>query len=228
MTLSRFLREYVYFPLGGNRVGKMRHVFNVMITMLLSGLWHGAGWTFIAWGTIHGALLVIVHGWQRLKAKLGWELQHWSARGTSVVFTFVVILFTWVFFRAPDFVTAKRVVATMAGANGLTVADKIGDAKFGIRETLKTIGFKVVPATIKVQSYRDQVRLILLLTLIVWLAPNTNQLLVRYEPALERIKAAKFYLPINAATGLVMGMLLFYVVRTYFTATPSPFLYFNF
>ncbi|MDB6029272.1 MAG: rane bound O-acyl transferase family protein [Verrucomicrobiales bacterium] len=228
MTLSRFLREYVYFPLGGNRVGKFRHVFNVLTTMLLSGLWHGAGWTFVIWGAIHGSILVIIHAWQRLQARLGWELKHWTIRSVCIVATFMIVLFTWVFFRAPNIDTAKRVLASMTGANGFTVPDKVGDAKFGIRETLKAVGFTVVPAPLALSSYRDQVRLLLLLVFIVWLAPNTHQLLASYTPTLEDTSLGRLRITLNLGTGLVFGAFFFYVVRTYFTAAPSPFLYFNF
>ena len=70
MTLSRFLRDYLYIPLGGNRHGKARRYLNLMITMLLGGLWHGAGWTFVIWGGLHGLYLVINHAWRAVKPRL--------------------------------------------------------------------------------------------------------------------------------------------------------------
>ncbi len=73
MTLSRFLRDYLYVPLGGNRHGRARRYVNLMLTMLLGGLWHGASWTFVIWGGLHGAYLVVNHGWQWLREKLGWQ-----------------------------------------------------------------------------------------------------------------------------------------------------------
>ena len=66
MTLSRFLRDYLYVPLGGNRKGSLRRYLNLMITMLLGGLWHGAGWTYVAWGGLHGLYLLANHGWRNL------------------------------------------------------------------------------------------------------------------------------------------------------------------
>src|SRR6056297_2057846 len=71
ISLSRFLRDYVYIPLGGNRHGSGRRYQNLMITMLLGGLWHGAGWTFVAWGALHGIYLVINHAWWFLQETLG-------------------------------------------------------------------------------------------------------------------------------------------------------------
>jgi len=71
MTLSRFLRDYLYIPLGGSRVAVPRRYVNIMITMLLGGLWHGAGWTFVVWGGLHGIYLVVNHAWQALRRRLG-------------------------------------------------------------------------------------------------------------------------------------------------------------
>src|SRR6202035_3805435 len=73
MTLSRFLRDYLYIPLGGNRRGERRRYVNLMLTMLLGGLWHGAGWTFVAWGVLHGFYLIVNHGWERAKTNLGFR-----------------------------------------------------------------------------------------------------------------------------------------------------------
>src|SRR5690606_39026648 len=71
MSLSRFLRDYLYIPLGGNRKGEVRRFTNLMITMLLGGLWHGAAWTFVLWGGLHGVFLVINHGWIKIKRRFG-------------------------------------------------------------------------------------------------------------------------------------------------------------
>ena len=71
MTLSRFLRDYLYIPLGGNRHGPARRYVNLIVTMLLGGLWHGAGWTFVLWGALHGVYLVVNHLWREAKARLG-------------------------------------------------------------------------------------------------------------------------------------------------------------
>ncbi len=115
MSLSDFLRAYVYIPLGGNRRGRGRQYTNLMATMLLAGLWHGAGWTFIAWGALHGALLVLNHIWSarlpRVPGPIGRSIG-WSM-------TMLAVIAGWVLFRAPDFTTAREVYAAMAGANGI-------------------------------------------------------------------------------------------------------------
>ena len=120
MTLSRFLRDYLYVPLGGNRRGRARRYVNLMLTMLLGGLWHGASWTFVIWGGLHGAYLVVNHGWQFLREKLGWQgaatgVGGMIARGASVALTLLCVMVGWVFFRAPDIASANGILRSMFG-----------------------------------------------------------------------------------------------------------------
>ena len=118
MTLSRFLKAYVYIPLGGNRRGVGRRHLNILATMLLGGLWHGASWTFVAWGAVHGIFLVVNHAWRRFvpgNAALAesrlWRLAAW-------VLTFAAVVASWVLFRAESFAAAVLVLKGMAGASG--------------------------------------------------------------------------------------------------------------
>jgi D-alanyl-lipoteichoic acid acyltransferase DltB (MBOAT superfamily) len=107
MTLSRFLRDYVYIPLGGSRLGESRRNVNLLATMLLGGLWHGAGWTFVAWGGMHGLALVINHGIRRYGPKVQPPIIfRWLA-----VQGFVFV--AWIFFRASDFGAAWRVLEAL-------------------------------------------------------------------------------------------------------------------
>lgn len=119
ISLSRFLRNYLYIPLGGNRAGQFNRYRNLMLTMLLGGLWHGANWTFVIWGGLHGLYLCIQHGWQhwvgsRYQARS--PLRPWMGR----TLTFIAVLVAWNFFRAPDVSSAMRVLAGMVGINGLS------------------------------------------------------------------------------------------------------------
>jgi len=116
MTLSRFLRDYLYIPLGGNRRGTARRYANLMITMLLGGLWHGAGWTFVVWGGLHGGYIVANHGRRAVKRSLGWQ----DSGGIlallgSRALTFLAVVIGWVFFRAEDFSTAWHILGAMFG-----------------------------------------------------------------------------------------------------------------
>ena len=123
MTLSRFLRDYLYIPLGGNRHGPTRRYLNLSITMLLGGLWHGASWTFVVWGGLHGAYLIVNHGWRALRPAGALDHLPPAVRGTtSAAVTFLAVTVAWVVFRAPDLATAGRLLAAMAGAQGFDPA----------------------------------------------------------------------------------------------------------
>ena len=123
MTLSRFLRDYLYIPLGGNRGGPVRHGLNLLLTMLLGGIWHGAGWTFVAWGALHGGLLLINHSWRALTARFGWRPDRIGvARYAGQMATFLAVVCGWVVFRAADLDTATAMFQGMfagRGSNGL-------------------------------------------------------------------------------------------------------------
>lgn len=114
MTLSRFLRDYLYVPLGGNREGSTRLVIALIVTMLLGGLWHGAAWTFVVWGGLHGVALAVEYLWRRtglaLPPPLGWLV--------TMLFVFVA----WVLFRAETFGSAVHILSAMAGGGGWSLS----------------------------------------------------------------------------------------------------------
>jgi len=114
MTLSRWFRDYVYIPLGGSRMGQTRTAFNILVTFLLVGLWHGAGWNYIAWGVIHGMLLAAYRYKQAFFPD--WKL-HYSL---AIAITFVCVNFAWVPFRVDDMVQIVGIWAGMLGLNGVT------------------------------------------------------------------------------------------------------------
>ena len=111
MTLSRFLRDYLYIPLGGNRGAALRQACNVVLTMLLGGLWHGASWTFVVWGGLHGVALAVNHLWSQAGLRL--------PRPLAWVLTMLFVIAAWVLFRASDFTAAAAMLASMAGAHGM-------------------------------------------------------------------------------------------------------------
>lgn len=120
ITLGRFLRDYLYVPLGGGRHGVARAMTAGLATMLLGGLWHGAGWTFVAWGGLHGALLCVFLAWKRV----GRPLPPALGRGL----TFFVMLLGWVTFRAATWADAAEVYGALFGAHGLTAPPVWADA----------------------------------------------------------------------------------------------------
>lgn len=117
MTLTRFLTQYLYIPLGGNRKGIPRTYMNVFLVFFVSGLWHGAGWTFILWGSLHGAASLLNRLWHQLGFKmnkfLGWFI------------TFQFVNFAWVFFRAQTWEDAEKVLKGMAGMSGFTWPEQL-------------------------------------------------------------------------------------------------------
>jgi alginate O-acetyltransferase complex protein AlgI len=125
MTLSRFLRDYLYFALGGNRHGKFRRYVNLMTTMLLGGLWHGASWTFVVWGGLHGLYLVANHGWRftcerlRLSAStLLWQPPAVVGEVLSRTLTLVCVALAWILFRADTTQAAHHVIQSAIGLGG--------------------------------------------------------------------------------------------------------------
>jgi alginate O-acetyltransferase complex protein AlgI len=141
ISLSAWLRDYLYIPLGGNRHGRARTHLNLMATMLLGGLWHGANWTFVVWGGLHGAYLIVQHAWTGMKvplARMCLALPPFASRsftnlpgatwlrtarrmGAAIV-VFALVNVAWIFFRSPDFATAfsylKGVLAMQTGSEG--------------------------------------------------------------------------------------------------------------
>jgi alginate O-acetyltransferase complex protein AlgI len=114
ITLSRFLRDYLYIPLGGNRFGEIRRYLNLLVTMLLGGLWHGAGWNFLIWGGLHGLYLCVNHLWQ------AWRVGRSSKSGPFVkviswAITFAAVVLAWVFFRAKTLDGAWQMLSSLLG-----------------------------------------------------------------------------------------------------------------
>ena len=127
ITLSLFLRDYLYIPLGGNRHGKFRRDLNLFLTMVLGGLWHGASWTFVIWGTLHGLYLWANHIWTERNYRMP-DAAAWAL-------TFLLTTAAWVFFRAPTFSRAADFFTAMAGRNGFSfngVQDAIGWRELGL------------------------------------------------------------------------------------------------
>ncbi|MEO7728864.1 MAG: MBOAT family protein [Burkholderiales bacterium] len=229
MTLSRFLRDYLYIPLGGNRRGPWRRYMSLMITMVLGGLWHGAGWTFVLWGTLHGIYLMINHGWRALRRRWGQDMTHttWWGRAAACLLTFIAVVIGWVFFRSADLGTAMAMLQAMAGGNGFVLPDfwlpKWGAAgawlaahgvQFG--DTHDLVGGGVV-------------NWIWILLLVVWFAPNTQQLLAGYRPALalltERYEGSLAWRPTPLYALLAAALALLAIFNLH---KQSEFLYFQF
>jgi alginate O-acetyltransferase complex protein AlgI len=176
ITLSNFLRDYLYIPLGGSRRGQVRRYTNLLITMLLGGLWHGAGWTYVIWGGLHGMYLSINHGWRKLNIPLP-KLLGW-------IVTFIAVIMGWVLFRSRNLPEAVELIQTMVGINGVTLP---GEAQ-GKLSILTQFGLQL--KSWNDLAYLPQVNgskalslLVLIgLTLCVTFLPNTQQILQKLKP----------------------------------------------
>ena len=122
ISLSSWFKDYLYIPLGGNRVKYPRHVLNLMITFLVSGLWHGADWTFVVWGGLHGTYQVIGNTWCKYVHKT--EYKTFFSRILSTVFCFILVSFAWIFFRANDVTEAFTIVGKIFTDHGVPFMDK--------------------------------------------------------------------------------------------------------
>jgi alginate O-acetyltransferase complex protein AlgI len=207
MTLSRFLRDYVYVPLGGNRRGKVRRYLNLFVTMLLGGFWHGAGWTFIAWGALHGFYLLVAHGFDGLVARLGLvgTSQTLPWRFLAGLLTFVAVVVAWVFFRSADLVHAGSILRAMVSV------DEVGGAAWSDR-FVDGRG----PA------------LICILLVVAFLAPNSQQIVFgRFESALGRLGRLHASALSWFCIGALSTLATFLIVLSS-SKNASPFIYFNF
>jgi D-alanyl-lipoteichoic acid acyltransferase DltB (MBOAT superfamily) len=211
ITLSRFLREYLYFPLGGNRLGTARRYANLTIVMVLGGLWHGAGWTFVLWGALHGAMLALNHGWHALRRRLGLAGEGgWPGLAAARALTFLAVALGWVLFRAVDLEAAGRIYAGMAGMGALVPADG---------------------AALVARPAETLALLAGVLALAMW-APNTQQIFAAHRPALGWPEGARpawggvlAWRP-NVVWGVAVAALIIICSGAFWTK--SPFLYFQF
>ncbi|HEX4112567.1 MAG TPA: MBOAT family protein [Stellaceae bacterium] len=139
MTLSRFLRDYLYFPLGGNRKGTFRRYANLMAVMTIGGLWHGAGWTFVFWGALHGLYLLVNHAWRTL-AHRGLVATPPIPAGRAL--TFVCVALAWVLFRSDNLEVARSMYAGLFGLNGIAIAANLLHP-FGIEHGVAILGVPI-------------------------------------------------------------------------------------
>jgi alginate O-acetyltransferase complex protein AlgI len=205
ISLSTFLRDYLYIALGGNRRGAVRRYANLTITMLLGGLWHGASWSFVIWGGLHGLYLALNHGFRamlgerivtRLDGSRVWTLVAWAL-------TMLAVVVGWVFFRAESLGGAQRILAAMAGRGASALE----------LEILWNAGLHIHTA----------LRWCAVLGGAAALSPNSNLIGMKVQAALQhpsRLRAA-------IATAAVLGVAFLVLLNTA-RESVSAFIYFNF
>ena len=203
ITLSSFLRDYLYIPLGGNRKGPARRNINLLLTMLLGGFWHGAGWSFLLWGALHGGYLVIFHAWRNWTGAVDPQRSVWR-RVPGAALTFLCVVVGWVCFRSDNLTTAFRLLRSMAGLAEAPAASPVATSVW---------------------------LLIAGLLAVVWLAPNTQELLSAHTPNLNSLdkvppRAPRILWRPGFAWSLVVSLVLIWAFSC--LARPSQFLYFQF
>jgi D-alanyl-lipoteichoic acid acyltransferase DltB (MBOAT superfamily) len=216
MTLSRFLRDYVYIPLGGGRCSSARRYGNLMATMLIGGLWHGAGWTFVLWGGLHGAYLMVNHGWRHLTDGRAWAGSRWLRPGYHAL-TLLAVVVGWVFFRAATFDDAVSLLAGMVGLHGAPLPLELQSAL----GRLHGLSFAELGYSCAAWLW------IIALGAIALGCPNTQEIMHRAEPALTPVErparvAWRSSFRWATATGVAAVLALMGLNRV------SEFLYFQF
>jgi alginate O-acetyltransferase complex protein AlgI len=212
MTLAQFLKDYLYIPLGGNRQGKLLRYRNLMITMLLGGLWHGASWTFVVWGGLHGLYLIVNHFWHGLRARLGIPGGEPGIFGKTVgiCFTFILVVLAWVIFRAETIGGASAIFAGMVGINGFFLPEQIVSILPGASKFISIVGKMTLLGNGTIMGVVEQVCLLVLSFVICWGGKSTQTMSQRMRL-------------------LVIVLSFAFVVQAiFFGRAPSPFLYFQF
>jgi alginate O-acetyltransferase complex protein AlgI len=202
ITLSQFLRDYLYIPLGGNRHGGARQLGNLMLTMLLGGLWHGAAWTFVAWGGLHGLYLIVHKLWRRLGWPLPWPL--------AQALTLLAVVVAWVPFRAEGVQPTLGILRGMAGLNGFALPQMIVDTWPGLAAIARPVPVLLSLGAARTLSLPEVSACLLLGWTIALALPHVHELSERAR-----------------GWALTAGF-AFTVQALFFAPYTAPFLYFRF
>ncbi|MBB5693934.1 MBOAT family O-acyltransferase [Muricoccus pecuniae] len=254
MTLTRFLTAYIYNPLvlratrarvaAGKplpRKGKMSVgtfltlvAYPTVATLMISGIWHGAGWQFVIFGALHAFYLVVANAWRAYKAHRGWELDSSNPikHGAAVLTTFLCVVVGSVFFRSSDVPAALNMLSGMVGMQGVQLSPIL--AKFPmVSEIAAMLGIEVSQPAFFRPTVAAQIALLLLF---VWTMPNTQQWLQHYRTALawrprphwlEGVLPGMSWRP-SPVYAVVIGVVGFYVLARAMSVAPTEFLYFQF
>lgn len=252
MTLTRFLTAYVYNPIVVSmtraravkglplpRRGRMSLgawlslvVYPTLLTLFVSGVWHGAGWQFIIFGLLHGFYLCVNHGWRAVKAKYKLaDSNHPALIGCTVLLTFACVVVSLMFFRASSVPAAMNMLSGMAGAGG--AAASLPDEVTLRRLLMEQVGLAISPVSYMTTT---QLSWIVVMLAAVWTLPNAQQWLHRYPTALQpqpqpnwlqRIAPALTWRP-TTTSGVLIGWFGFFVVMRALSLAPTEFLYFQF
>ena len=231
ITLSRFLRDYLYIPLGGNRRGPLLRNINILVTMLIGGLWHGAGWTFVLWGGLHGLFLLTNHAWRGLQKRVPISIGAFFCW----LITMLAVVTSWVPFRAESIKGAMQILGAMIGANGISLTVSLEGRLGSIESWLISHGM-VFEGMFNNELFGEAKYFIIALFSLILIAtifPNTQQVMNRFRPAFEIYREE--ILPLRyrwlewrptKAWGVLIGII--FLLSIIGLSKPSEFLYFQF
>jgi len=233
ITLSRFLRDYLYIPLGGNRKGFSRKHINLIITMLLGGLWHGAGWNFVIWGGLHGIFLSVNQTWRHIFPAS--NSQGRLRKMSSWLITFLAVILAWVPFRAETLQGTINIWKGMLGLNGISLPPGLSNRLEPLTAWLpgKIILYNGMFSQINIDSGATMIIWIVGLTAIALLFPNTQQIMHRYRPAFETYKEeysrlSWTWLEWRPTTIWTLAIIIISIMDVLALSNISEFLYFQF
>jgi D-alanyl-lipoteichoic acid acyltransferase DltB (MBOAT superfamily) len=221
ITLSRFLRDYLYITLGGSRKGNIRRYVNLFLTMLLGGIWHGAGWTFVIWGMLHGTYLIINHAWRKLRFGM-FNLPNKVGRleaSFAKVLTLLAVIVGWVYFRADSVNSANHMMYAMFGGHGISLPESLGPMLgnsfdyFNVRFTGMFEGSQA--------DLGEGIKWILLLFIFALYFPNCQQFIDYHNK--QKIIFSSLQMKM---VGVMTGFCLYYIFTQ--LSSDAEFLYFNF
>jgi alginate O-acetyltransferase complex protein AlgI len=230
ISLSGFLRDYLYIPLGGNRAGGLRRYANVFVVMLLGGLWHGASWNFVVWGGLHGVGIVGNQVWRARRIERGENPQadgsfrRWQGR----LLTFGFVMLGWIFFRASDLPTAMNLLGGMVGANGVVLPPTYADHLGALAEVVRAWGWRFETGYLFVGV--KQIGLLMVLLAIVWGLPNVMEW-AGYQEAERRDRLAEdcpAWLRWKPSARWALALSAVAIASLYFMSRTGEFLYFQF
>lgn len=238
ITLSHFLRDYVYIPLGGNRQGVLRRHTNLMLTMLIGGLWHGANWNFVLWGGLHGAGLVLNHLWTKRDANSYSFANPLRFTSIRIAITFLFVVLTWVLFRSTTLTGSSKMISAMLMLDGLSVPGLFKTAvgmlgMSGLVPMLEGFGISFnAPSHVSIYDWAIfGAPLIGGALVIAFACPNSQQIAAycfeaspKVEHAPEKVRWEGYRYLVAMAAGAVLMVCLVAMLGE----RPSEFLYFNF
>ncbi len=228
MTLGRFLREYLYLPLGGSRGGDLITMRNMMIVMFVSGFWHGAGWGFILWGILNGFWLWCNFLSARFHAAIGMPGQSLIPRPVARLMMFAAVTFGWAFFKPETLGGIQTMAGTLLGMGGLTLPATFEPLLGQLAGAVSTLGFDFAgPNHVGLGDWALRALPLLgLSSVIVWALPNTNQIFLSADRGFDTGPAARLaWSPGRMGFAAVSGT---FVLALLFASSISEFLYFQF